>query len=353
MLKILFLVMAVTAFLIPQHALRAEEASPEKTKTSEAPKIPPPKFENLKEIVIPVTVRKVTGPLSFLGDDGTLYTLAGIDVPDGGEESSALPRKAMERLSALIEGKNVHIHVSQKDGKNKMSRLGETFVHAVDPKTKTWIQGQLLSEGFVRVRTTPDMPQLADALLKVESAARKAKAGLWAFPEFEVLTPDTATKDKENAFQIVEGKVLSVASVRNITFLNFGPDWKKDFTIGLIPELRKQLAREKIDPTSLEGKLVRVRGWMRSYNGPYIEPSHPEQMEIIEGLEKYSSSFPASCGESMDPPNRPEDDDSCIPKPIPPTAPSVEAPKYLHTLNGNYKKPETHDTKAPEPSSGE
>ena len=32
---------------------------------------------------------------------------------------------------------------------------------------------------------------------------------------------------------------------------------------------------------TLEGKRIRVRGWLRSWNGPQIEASHPEQIELL------------------------------------------------------------------------
>jgi len=39
--------------------------------------------------------------------------------------------------------------------------------------------------------------------------------------------------------------------------------------------------RAGIDPTSWKGRRVRVRGWLRKYNGPMIDASHPEQIEVL------------------------------------------------------------------------
>jgi hypothetical protein len=36
-------------------------------------------------------------------------------------------------------------------------------------------------------------------------------------------------------------------------------------------------------PTSLAGRLLRVRGWLREWNGPMIEATHPEQIELLDG----------------------------------------------------------------------
>jgi hypothetical protein len=36
------------------------------------------------------------------------------------------------------------------------------------------------------------------------------------------------------------------------------------------------------DATALKGKRVRVRGWLKNFNGPSITVTHPEQIEILE-----------------------------------------------------------------------
>jgi micrococcal nuclease len=32
----------------------------------------------------------------------------------------------------------------------------------------------------------------------------------------------------------------------------------------------------------LNGKTIRVRGWVRNYNGPLIEITHPQQIEVLK-----------------------------------------------------------------------
>ena len=68
----------------------------------------------------------------------------------------------------------------------------------------------------------------------------------------------------------------------NNIYLNFGDNWKTDFTIGIAPKVRKKLSKQGISPLEWTHKKIRVRGWIRSYNGPYIELTHAEQIEIIE-----------------------------------------------------------------------
>jgi hypothetical protein len=33
---------------------------------------------------------------------------------------------------------------------------------------------------------------------------------------------------------------------------------------------------------SLQGVRLRARGWLRSFNGPLIDITHPEQIEVLE-----------------------------------------------------------------------
>ena len=73
-----------------------------------------------------------------------------------------------------------------------------------------------------------------------------------------------------------------VATVRNRSYVNFGDDWKTDFTLTMTSRVRRLFDRQGVDLEGLEGRLVRARGWIKSYNGPMIEISHPEQIEILE-----------------------------------------------------------------------
>ena len=83
-----------------------------------------------------------------------------------------------------------------------------------------------------------------------------------------------------DSVQIVEGIVTSTADVRGQIYLNFGADYKTDFTIAIARKYRRKF--EAIDPLSLEGARVRVRGWIELYNGPMIWIDHPERLEVLD-----------------------------------------------------------------------
>ena len=97
---------------------------------------------------------------------------------------------------------------------------------------------------------------------------------------FDEPLPEPVAYDPAD-YELVEGRVVEAATVRKRTYLNFGADWRSDFTVSLAPKVGKLFVAEGIDPLSYQGKLIRVRGWLKSYNGPLIEATHPEQIEVI------------------------------------------------------------------------
>ena len=84
------------------------------------------------------------------------------------------------------------------------------------------------------------------------------------------------------SFQLIEGRVREVAVVRKRAYLNFGEDWRTDFTISIAPRDRRRFLADGIDPMGYQGQRVRVRGWLRHYNGPLVDVTHPEQIEILD-----------------------------------------------------------------------
>jgi micrococcal nuclease len=83
-------------------------------------------------------------------------------------------------------------------------------------------------------------------------------------------------------FQIVEGTIVGAVERRDRIFLNFGVDYRTDFTIAISPRVAKRLRKGGADPLEWKAKRVRVRGWISLLNGPEIELTHLEQIEILK-----------------------------------------------------------------------
>ncbi|MHA1600748.1 MAG: thermonuclease family protein, partial [Alphaproteobacteria bacterium] len=143
-----------------------------------------------------------------------------------------------------------------------------------------WVQGALLEDGMARVYSFQDNRALVVEMLAREAAARDNRRGIWANPFYAIRTPEEAG-GYLGRFELIQGRVRDVAIVRGRVYLNFGDDWRSDFTANLASKARRLFESEKIDLLSYRGRIVRVRGWLKSWNGPMIDITHPEQIEVI------------------------------------------------------------------------
>ncbi|HMK67014.1 MAG TPA: thermonuclease family protein, partial [Stellaceae bacterium] len=103
----------------------------------------------------------------------------------------------------------------------------------------------------------------------------------WADPYYAPLTPEEAL-GHNGRLELVEGRVVTVARVSGQVFLNFGPDWHSAFTVRLDREALALFRAEGVDPLALEGKEVRVRGYIRRDRSRAImDVTHPEAIERL------------------------------------------------------------------------
>lgn len=229
------------------------------------------------------TVAEIVDGDTLVLADGRQVRLVGIQTPKlplGRPDFPAWPlaEAARTALAELALGREAGLAI----GGAALDRHGRTLAHLhVDG---TWLQGALLARGLARVYSFSDNRALAAEMLALEAAAREAGRGIWADPWYRVLPAAELAADParwRDSFQIVEGEVVDVAVVRNRAYLNFGDDWRSDFTVVLDPAALKLFAAAGRPLESLEGRRIRVRGWIKSFNGPMIDATHPEQIEEL------------------------------------------------------------------------
>lgn len=83
-------------------------------------------------------------------------------------------------------------------------------------------------------------------------------------------------------FSIIEGTIIEVADIKNTIYLNFGSNWRDDFTVMLNKKSQKMFKTMGFDLPILKGRKVRIRGWVFEKNGPMIAPEHPSQLQILD-----------------------------------------------------------------------
>ncbi len=238
-------------------------------------------FDDLIQIPESIKVSHVIDGKTFVGYDDVTYMLASLD---SNLNEGHYARQGKDLLEELIKEQTLILFRTKNPVKKRQigrqNRMGHIIVHAIRQTDTTWIQGTLIANGLARVRTTAFNPEQALKLLTQEQDARANKRGLWTEEAYRVLTSEDA-HNHIGAFHIVEGTIKSAAIVRNKVYLNFGDSWKTDFTIGIEGKIRRDLSHKNIDTLTWAGQRVRIHGWVRSYNGPYIELTHLEQIEIL------------------------------------------------------------------------
>ena len=78
---------------------------------------------------------------------------------------------------------------------------------------------------------------------------------------------------------------------RGVTYLNFDRDWRQGFSASLRRSDQGLLGDFAERPAALEGRLVRVRGWIELKPGPTIDLSSAGLIEIIEDGEAPAGAF--------------------------------------------------------------
>ncbi|WP_022728313.1 thermonuclease family protein [Fodinicurvata sediminis] len=213
---------------------------------------------------------------------GDSVLLAGVLPPqtvlEPGAEMTALQEEALAFLSRATKGKSLNLISTEITHDRHGRRLAQVF-QAGTPEL--WLQGHLVREGLAIVHGGPARRTMQTDLLALENQARLAKRGLWRLAELQPLSPHRAN-EAIGRWRLIEGQVQDTAAIRGRGYINFGADWREDFTIYLNPERLAEFEETSGPLDRLQGRRLRVRGWLVSYNGPMIELSYPEQIEVLE-----------------------------------------------------------------------
>ena len=225
------------------------------------------------------TVTEIVDGDTLFIDDGTQIRLVGIQAPKlplgrRGFKPWPLAEAAKSELAALSEGRTLTLSY----GGSRRYRYDRAHLH---DEHGVWIQGELLRRVLARVYSFRDNRSCVGEMLALEREARLARRGIWRLGYYAIRSLDDAPRFI-GSFQLIEGRVADVATVHNRTYLNFGDDRRSDFTVSIAPRDRRRFLKSNVDPTLYRGRLIRVRGWLKSYNGPMIDATHPEQIEILD-----------------------------------------------------------------------
>lgn len=186
---------------------------------------------------------------------------------------------ARAALVKLLGNKQIVVYRKSR----KPDRYGRFTSRIYLPEKNTDAGEWLLERGLARWWSGLYDRKCLEQLVRAENLARQNEKGIWSRKEYRVFHAfDKNISEMHGKFVLVQGKILSVGVRRKRTYLNFGHNWSKDFTVVLSKTDHNRFIKAEIDPESLSGRIVRVRGWVENYQGSMIRVTHPEQIEYLD-----------------------------------------------------------------------
>ncbi len=228
-----------------------------------------------------VLVKTVIDGDTIVVQGGKKVRYIGVDTPEFGEP---LYEEARSRNISLVGGRYVELRICEEEPRDRYGRV----------LAWVYVDGQLvdeilLEEGLARVFTkSPCVGEKLDELKAYERKARLEGIGIWKVDEKRVeKNLPTITPDKARLFVgrevRVEGKVVDVYKGRGAVFINFGRDYRRDFSAVVLGKYLYRFDARGIDPDIYKGRRIAVEGKVELYRGRVeIVVRDPQQIEILD-----------------------------------------------------------------------
>jgi micrococcal nuclease len=229
-----------------------------------------------------IKVKKVIDGDTIILSTGEHLRYIGIDTPESRikkgiqfiYDPQPFAREATQFNKNLVEAKNVRIEfdIDKKDRYGRL--LGYCFV---DGK---FVNKELLEKGYAVLYTYPPNVKYVEVLAKAQKKARQNNRGMWGV--YQAISHQEAHRFI-NQIRTIKGKVINTYQSDKCTYLNFGLNYKTDFTVVIFNNTLDYFQKKGINPADFyRGKTVEVSGRIREYNGPEIIVNSPEEIRVIE-----------------------------------------------------------------------
>ena len=223
------------------------------------------------------SVEKVIDGDTIEIDGGERVRYIGVDAPELGEP---LYEEARNFLEKVVLGNYVRIEVCKEEPRDGYGRT-LAFVH----KGNVDVGEQLLRYGYARTLFIGRCGRaVAQRYRKLERGAFLVGLGVWSLQ-------DTRQVDHIGAgryigcLMSVTGEVVNVHAGPKAYHLNFGKNYRTDFTAVLFRKDLSRLVEEGLHPvTGYEGRFVKVTGILKEYNGPQVIVESADQLVLAPRL---------------------------------------------------------------------
>ncbi len=199
--------------------------------------------------------------------DGRLIKIANIVVPDGE------PRRLVETwLEKHVRGEIIEVTLLNLEP-DRYARFPAT----IKLQSGADLGETLLERGLVLVE--PMIGEGFEGLFAAETRAREAQHGFWADGQFSIM-PVGLVDAEPLRFVVARGEIKAVGEGGYHAYLNFGDNWRRDFTVRFAKDDLEVLFGDML-LEDFVGEVIEVRGWLFDANGPMIQIEHPGQLKRL------------------------------------------------------------------------
>jgi len=149
-------------------------------------------------------------------ENGGMVRLIGIDTPETVHPSKPVEyygKEASDFTRMMVEGKQVKLELDVQK-RDKYNRL-LAYVYLKDG---TFLNAELVKEGYAKVSTYPPNVKYADLFTKLQKEARENNRGLWAPEKERITTPQKSTLTGEETVYVTKtGKKYHRAGCRYLS----------------------------------------------------------------------------------------------------------------------------------------
>ena len=211
--------------------------------------------------------------------EGQQIVLTGIKTPEHWPDHPQFKnwphgRQATKQLRSLVQGHRISLKCVGKA--DRYGRLhGYLFTGDQLSDVRASVQYVLVQAGAAMVWPTQQEDSNYTVLLDAENTAKMAGKGIWADSAYDI-RPATASLPR-NFFLTVTGPVQSAEVRKSELRVNFGKDWRTDFTAYI------HIRKSSLDPALIQtGTCLTLRGWIYGRSGPAMDINHPGQIISLD-----------------------------------------------------------------------
>jgi len=193
-------------------------------------------------------------------ESGRKIRLIGIDTPEVFSRKHHIPADikaqglaARDALQALLNQSSRQVQLAY--GQQAQDRYGRALAHVFLPDGSN-LQAELIARGHGIAFTTPPNDRMSDCYRAQEQHARQQQLGIWQLPQYRIRYT-RQTIGHLGGFHRLQGQVTEVTQSKSRIRLQLGPQievniYKNDWLNFSLHQL-----------LNLQGKTVRVRGWVK------------------------------------------------------------------------------------------